>query len=210
MQMTITRGLAELKTLDSRIENAIAGGCFVSIVKGNKQIPLSHTKTAEQLSTDINASYQSVNKLIKRRDDIKRAIIRSNAVTTVSIGGEEMTIAEAIERKTSINYKTKFLGTLRQQYSSNSGVLQMQNTRVDADIEKRVMAIYGNEKGKVTADQHEIIAKSIKDDSWASLLDPAGIEKRIESLKTEIEDFITEVDFSLSESNAKTTIEVAD
>ena len=40
--------------------------------------------------------------LIKRRDAITKAIVASNAVTEVTINGETMTVASAIELKTSI------------------------------------------------------------------------------------------------------------
>jgi len=42
----------------------------------------------------------------------------------------------------------------------------------------------------------------------ATVLDPLGLADKIESLSKAIEDFETQVDYSLSESNGRTTISV--
>ena len=208
-KMTVTRGLAELKTLDARINTAISQGVFVAAVPGAQKLPIGVAKSAEQLTSDINASYQTVRDLIKRREAIKRAIIVSNGKTEVVIGGQKMTVAEAIERKTSINYLNGFHAHMAMQLQNTTNVVNTQNARVDADIEKRVMAAYGNEKGKVSEDQHKIIADAVKKESAAELLDPKKINDQIATVRKEFEDFSMEVDFVLSESNARTEIEIA-
>lgn len=208
MQITITRGLSELKVLESRINAAISSGTFVAVGRGDQKLPLGHAKSVQQLSTDILASYQQVEDLIKRRENIKRAIIVSNGVTKVSIGGVEMTVAEAIEKKTSINFLKTFHATLNSQLVNANYQVQQQNARVDTDIEKRVMAAYGNDKGKVTPEQHDNIAKAVKSEQAASLIDPRGIEAKTKEVQKTFEDFLHEVDFALSESNAKTSITI--
>lgn len=209
MKITVTRALAELKILGTRIENAIANGIYVAAVRGSRNVPLLQTKSAEEVSADIMASYQSVESLIKRRDAIKRAVIVSNAETQVTIGGQTMSVAEAIERKSSITYLQQFVAAVSRQCIAVSNQIQAQNLKVEQDIEKRVMAAYGNDKGKVTAEQHSLIADAVKGESEAKMLDPAKIENKIVSLRKQYEDFTTEVDFVLSESNARTEIEVA-
>jgi hypothetical protein len=210
MKITVTRGLAELKTLDSRIQNAIAQGTYVAVVRGSKEVPLNAAVSKDELEKTIQASYQQVGDLIKRRDAIKRAIIVANSKTQVSISGATMTVAEAIERKSSIQYTERLINTLQAQYNSATIQANNQNARVEADVEKRVMAAYGNDKGKVTAEQHDLIAKAVKGEQEAKLLDPKKIVDQIAVLRREYEDFVTEVDFVLSESNARTEIELAD
>lgn len=208
--ITVTRGLAELKTLDARINQAIAGGTFVGAVRGNKEIPLNSAVTKDQILAAIEASFTQVDALIERRDAIKRAIIVSNGQTVVDISGQKMTVAEAIERKGSIGYTQSFINTLVAHYNQATQAVNQQNTRVEADIEKRVMAAYGNDKGKVTDDQYNLIAQAVKGESAAKLLDPKGIADKIKQLQTEFSNFVTEVDFVLSESNARTEIHVPD
>lgn len=208
MKITVTRGLAELKTLGNRISSAIQTGTYVSVVRGNKEVPLNGATTKADLESAITASIQQVDALINRRDEIKRAIIVSNGATKVKISGKEMTVAEAIERKTSVEYTLHLINAMQGQYNNATIQVNNQNARVEADIEKRVMAAYGNDKGKVTADQHDVIAKAVKGEAEAKLLDPAKILDKIASLRKDYEDFVTEVDFVLSESNARTEVEI--
>jgi len=205
-QISITRGLAELKTLDARIQAAIVGGTFVAVTRGAKNIPLSVAKSAEALGADIQASYDTVESLIKRREAIKRAIIVSNGITKVSIGGVEMTVAEAIEKKTSIKSLQLFSQTLISQLANANYQVQQQNARVDTDIEKRSLALFGSDKTKVGAEQIKVVSDQVKSESEAKLLDPSGIEAKQKAVQKQYEDFATEVDFALSESNAKTSI----
>jgi len=210
MNITVTRGLAELKLLDSRIRSCIAAGVFVGAVRGSKEIPLNSAVSKEQLTAQILSSKQQVEALIGRREAIKRAIIKSNGVTQVTLNGHEITVAEAIEKKASIQYQQLFINQLQAQYAHNTSLVNQQNTRVDQDIEKRVMAVYGNDKGKVTPEQHDLIAQAVKVESQAKLLDPLNAYEYLQSLKAGYEEFVTEVDFVLSESNARTTIEIPD
>lgn len=210
MKITVTRGLAELKTLGNRISNAIQTGTYVGVVRGNKEIPLNSAVPKDELEKAIQASFQQVSDLIARRDEIKRAIIVSNGVTRVKISGQEMSVAEAIERKSSVEYTLQLINTLQAQYNTSTVLVNNQNARVEADIEKRVMAAYGNDKGKVSAEQHDLIAKAVKGESEAKLLDPAKIVDKIATFRKEYEDFVTEVDFVLSESNARTEITLKD
>lgn len=209
MKITVTRGLAELKTLSNRISSVIQTGTYVGVVRGSKEAPLNSPLSKEQLEANIQASFQQVTDLIKRRDEIKRSIIVSNARTEVSISGVKMTVAEAIERKSSIQYTLQLISTMQAQYNTSTVLMNNQNAKVEADIEKRVMAAYGNDKGKVSEEQHRLIANAVKGESEAKLLDPAKIVEKIQTLRREYEDFVTEVDFVLSESNARTEIEIS-
>jgi len=83
-----------------------------------------------------------------------------------------------------------------------------QNAALEAQIETNLATIYGNEKGKVDASMFEAIAKPQREQKEASLIDPIKINDVIKSLEDEISLVETELDFTLSESNAKTEIEV--
>lgn len=210
MKITVTRGLAELKTLGNRISTAIQTGTYVGVVRGVNETPLVGAQPKAEVEKAIQASFQQVDALIKRRDEIKRAIIVSNAKTRVRISGVEMSVAEAIERKASIEYTNMFISQLQNAYHTASTQVNVQNQRVEADIEKRQLAVYGSDKTKISAEQAEMIANAVKKESEAKLLDPAKIADKIVALRDEYQNFVTEVDFVLSESNARTEIEISD
>ena len=74
------------------------------------QVPTGY-KSREDYQTKARASLQKVDALIARRRVIKRAIVLSNAVVTVTVANEEMTVAEAIEMKNFIAYYEEVLST---------------------------------------------------------------------------------------------------
>ena len=128
-KMTITRALTELKTLDKRIQKTTGSGVFISF-QGKFHKPNEYSKKGP-------AVYQSVMDLLNRRKRIKSAIVSSNAVTNVKICGKEMTIAEAIETKSSIKHHEYLIGQLKRQYADANRSVENINARVRQDLEKK-------------------------------------------------------------------------
>ena len=103
--MSIHQALSELKLLDSRIERAINSGRFIG-TKKLVESKVSQTRTTvKDFNVSAKADLESVRALIERRSEIKSKIVASNAKTKVTIGGTKYTVAEAIERKSSISYE---------------------------------------------------------------------------------------------------------
>ena len=110
-KMLVTKGLNELKLLDSRIHRKIEEGEFVGAAKVS--VPNINGKmTKEAFKANAKADYQSIVDLIKRRNAIKAAIIQSNAITVVEVAGKRMTVAEAIDKKSAIEYEKTLLEKL--------------------------------------------------------------------------------------------------
>ena len=206
--MTITRGLAELKLLDKRINHKISESNFITAnKKSNKKI--NGIYTVDEFSQNAKAQYQSVLDLIERRKKIKTAIVNSNANTIVNIAGKEMTVADAIERKESIQYEQTLLNTMRKQYSTSLGKMQIENEKVNAKLDELLNTSFGKEnKQKVSDDEISIISKPYLEQNEFVLINPLEIHKKIESLNEEIDNFISEVDYVLSESNSITRITI--
>ena len=207
-QMSITQGLAELKLLDKRIRNIIdlAGDGSSSF----RFIAIS-TKTnrvdAEKLKKDAQATYQSFNALVKRRDQIKRAIIMKNATTPVRIGTWEGTVAEAIEQKSSMVYKQTLLYNMKRQVSDMTESMKTEQKSVSDRLDR----LLATEMGKDMKTNPEVVAAlstSFETNNKITLLDPLESGKVITALEDEIETFTTNVDWVLSEANSKTLITV--
>lgn len=209
MKMSVTRALAEVKLLDSRINRAIINGTFVSAGKSNG-MGLKIPKKKEDIEIDIKSSFDSAVSLINRREKIKRAIIKSNSFTLVTINGQEMTVAEAIEFKDSIKYRKGLLGACQTQWRQTIKDVNDQNARVEEEINKRALSAYGSDKSKITQEQESYIRESVKKDNEASFINPKNIEAVIAKLESDIDGFLTEVDFVLSESNSSNYIEIED
>ena len=209
--MSVTRALAELKRLDDRLNRMTTDqSIFVSVAvgKGDKQKVLGVSDTVQNVVSQIQSNRDRVNSMIEMRAKIKAAVVASNAATKVKLGAREMTVAEAIELKKSIDVKRNMLNTYRRQVIQANALVYSQNATLDAQIETNLATIYGNEKGKVDASMFEAIAKPQREQKEASLIDPIKINDLIKSLEEEISLVETELDFTLSEFNAKTEIDI--
>lgn len=208
--MTVHKALAELKILGGRIEAAILSGDFV-ITKKNNQDTVKG-KTVEQYKTKATEAFQKASDLIRRRNAIKNAVVVSNATTMVKIGDKEYTVVEAIEKKNhGMDYYIQLRDILRQQLSKQKTELEKHNASLQQKAEQFAVAMMGGKDVKdVKTDSDEYVASMntyIKANTM-TLLDPLGIEAKIEELDDMINTFLPEVDAALSVSNAVKTITV--
>ena len=205
--MTVHKALAELKILDSRIGDAILSGDFV-ITKKNNQDTVKG-KTAEQYKTKATESYQKASDLIRRRNAIKNAVVVSNANTTVKIGDAKYTVVEAIEKKNhGMDYYVQLRDVLRQQFAKQKADLEKHNASLQQKAEQFVTGLMGGKDVKTDSAEFSNAVDTYIKSNTMTLLDPLGIEKKIEELDDMINTFLPEVDAALSVSNAVTTITV--
>ena len=195
--ITITRALTELKTLDKRIQKAIDAGCFVSYT--------GQFYKASEESKKAVATYQSILDLLERRKRIKSEIVMSNATTKVTICGKEMTIACAIETKSSIKHLDNLLNRLKAQHAQESRTVESINEKVRRDLESKTKMTSEKEDTKI--DLNEFSNSYVKMHG-VSLADPLKISSKIEELENYITKFRSEVDFVLTEKNSTTYINV--
>ena len=202
-KISITRALAELKLLDSRIEKATNEIKFaVCVTKKTNYSVDKNTFTSQTISKN-----QSLMDLITRREKLKASIMKSNATTNVKIGTKEMTVSEAIEMKHTIKYKEELVNVLRRQRAQVTQEYESHKARVKQSIDSNITQICSRD---VKPDPSTI--QDITDMMWKNdpveIYDPIGLDKTIDSLTAEIEDFKLNVDFALSESNSLTQIEL--
>lgn len=205
MEMTITRALSELKMLDKRINRTIDEAVLGGLIIG-KNIQRGF-QNQEEIEKKAKADDQSIQALIKRRNAIKSAIVVSNANTTIDVAGVSMTVAEAIERKTSIDYDIRYLRKLKKVYTELVDQAEQVNGDVKKRLDQHLETLFGKD-GKLQAATNQEIVKSFLAENEAAIIDPLHLRIKIEQLSKKIEDFQMEVDFSLSESNTLTKIQI--
>ena len=206
-KITILRALNEVSTLNKKIEKSLnQNGSFLSYSIGEK--PPTGFNTIAEVETDIKGRFQSISDLITRRSNLKSAIVASNAITMVTINGQTMTIAAAIEFKTSVQYRKSLLSTLINNSSSINRKVEQHNERIEQQALQLAEQVLGNKAAKVGKEEITAITEPYKKDRLAALIDPIDIKKVIDELEDEINGFENEVDNILTESNATTEIEV--
>jgi hypothetical protein len=206
-KITILRALNEVSTLNKRIEkNLHRGGAFLSFMIGDKA-PVGF-KDEKEVADDIKSRYQTSVDLIERRTSLKAAIVASNAITMVTINGQPMTVAAAIEFKTSVAYKKDLLSILTNSSASINRKVDQHNDKIEIQADAMAGQILGNKTGKTTKEDMAAITEPFKESRIATLIDPLNIKVVIDKLEDEISGFESEVDNILTESNATVEIEV--
>lgn len=201
--ISIARAIVELKTLNSRINKITLDTQWIIIKTKNKNSNYGE----DDFGKLILAEFQSLNDLIVRRDKVKNAIMYSNSITKVEVGGNVMTVAQAIEYKKTIEYKKNLLGVLKRQRQAVTIEFESHKQRVQNKIDENIKVICGKD-----SKPDESVIKSVSDGITKGdpieIYDPICLDKTIKELETSIEDFTANVDYVLSESNALTVITV--
>lgn len=210
-KMTIHNALAELKTLNARIEKAIRETPYVLAAKHSAE-KINGMSIAD-FKTQIKSCYQKATDLIARRDAMKRAVVLSNANTKITIGGNEYTVAEAIEMKNhGIEFKERLLNAMTYAYNDAQNDLSRNSgDSLERKAEQYVLAVIQaqpkDSKMTVDSDAMQSLRKTYIENNTYDLIDPLGVANVIKSLEDEINKFNTEIDAALSCSNALTVIE---
>jgi hypothetical protein len=195
--------LAELKTLDARIQKKIANTATIGLVQNSK---LPSGKSIADFKTEATANIQSIEDLIARKSNLKSAIVQANATTFIVVGGNSMTISDAITHKTVIALKKELLVRLNKELKMVIGELNTKNENVNTELQTLLTASLGKDTAKVDNKSIEAISVPfLAAKEWA-LLDPMELQKYILKLEAEISEFEIDIDATLSEANAITTI----
>ena len=97
MQISVTRGLVQLKRLEQRINKKITElDIYTTANKINSKKVLDGIFTKEEYVQMAKSNFDSLQDLIELRKEIKDAIVKSNATTIVDICGKKYTVAQDI------------------------------------------------------------------------------------------------------------------
>lgn len=206
VKISIHRALTELKTLDSRIESAIESQVPTSFkVNGKMNNPAI---TEAEYVTAALASKQRITDLIARKVMLKQAVMTTNANTTVSIAGKDMTILEAIAYKETAEILNSWAKDIKIKSMSVSASAGRFNERVMSNADDVVKTALSTEGTPDVELIEKIRANYIKANE-RTIVDPFGASDVVSSMENDYQEFITDVDASLSEINAITMIEIA-
>ena len=211
MEITITRALSELKTLQKRYSSAVEDLKLAAVQQGEKlRAPYTSYKV-EDFKDQAKESLQGADALYARIIAIKTAIDKSNSVTTIKIGQEELTIQEALVRKKYIDLKREKLIKLKDEIRA----ARNEYDKADRENNDLIERMVSRDGGSGTTDAQKasirIEAESfVKNTKSLTLIDPLGLDKLVKDLENEIEEFESNIDYALSESNSTTNISIPD
>jgi len=205
-KLTVHKALSELKILNDRIQREIDDIQFVLVNKHSNQ-KINGAPVKEYMD-QTKEKYQSVTTLINRRNAIKRAVTRSNAVTTVDINGTEYTVAEAIDMKAvGVNHLRQLLQRMEYQFKQAQNQAERENgDRLDNRADEYMRSLYQNTDLKNMTDELKKVRENFITAQTVEILDPVKVTDEITKLRDKIDAFMSEVDSALSVSNALTTV----
>ena len=209
MQISITRALSELKVLQKRFDKEVSQLDVISVQHGLTLMKNSSVKP-EDFSEKAKAQLQSVEDLQKRIHLIKTKIQQSNAITVVKVGTQEMTVLEAIIKKSLIENQKSLLARLKKQLIMANDNFENATMSNENKIAKQLEDATKNSTVKLDLEVEKQIKISVESLYPIKMIDPCKLSDKIKALEDEIEEFEANVDFALSESNALTQIEVGD
>ena len=205
-KMSIHRGLAELKTIDSRIEKLIHQIKPTGIMQKGKLVNNYYTK--EDFEKNARAKFQAVNDLISRKNQIKSAITKANVTTQVEISGKKMTIADAINYKSIADSLKYLISDLESKHRKAKTLTEQNNAKISENALLLAKEALQKDNVKINEGDAVAITEPYIERNEFKLVDALKVEDLIEGIQKDIDNFETEVDATLSEINAITQIEI--
>ena len=201
VKMSITRALAQVKLIESKLGRAFAG----FDVEINGKLKYFPNFTTEQFEKEALVEVNSFEDLFKNRLKIKSAIARANIDTKISLFGTEYSIIELIDLKNSSQYKKNVYTNLINNYNKCKSEVVNQDVKIENEVSKQVEVANSN-KTQVSKDLTTTLTETYKT-LWGGKIIGLDINK-ISKEKDDLDKLVAEIDMILSEINSKTEIEV--
>ncbi len=215
--ISITRALSTIKTLETQLTGFFTDERYLmGITIGTNGVTSSaQYPKLEELKARITSDVQKLEQLRATQFQIKRKIIESNATTKVTVGGTEITVAEAIFMKSTLSSRREVLNKVRSNVTNVTNVFAKKSKDYEDSIQK-LMTTLNEAKGAspedATASQGATLLQTqieyVKNNSKPELFDPAKIRNWIDKEQALLDELTTELDYTLSASNTNTMITV--
>lgn len=215
-KMLITQALDERDLLVKKISDKIAKAKFIDTAKRNEEKVYEARVTKEQFAKEARAAYQQIIDLTDRYQKIDAMIVNSNANTYIETSYGRMSVASAIAlrgrmRGTGVYAeKADFEGNLRQmmqcQYDRSVQFAESRNQKLQSTAEDMRLSILGKDS-RVKEDKPLEVVETYVKENTTELIDPLGIQKKMDELTEKRENLLRELDTQIKVSNATTYIE---
>ena len=172
-KMTIHRGLAELKLIDSRISQTIFSLSPTGIVQEGKLVDIHYKK--EDFEKNAKSKFQSIQDLIDRKNRIKSAIVKANVITEVNVSGKIMTIADAINYKALIKTKKTLIEELDSEHRATKAKAEERNKKVEDNAMKLAEAALQKDNVRINDGDAIAITEPYIKRNMFHIVDPLGI-----------------------------------
>ena len=206
--VTITRALSKIKILTDMINNDIKNNVFITTVPNSMLGSEEHTTLVKTLTSSHTSLEDKIKEIVK----LKRLIAESNLTSYLEVSGKRVSVTEALAMKETMEFYSRFLVTLRKQNTRSAEEVNHTNMRISQAIAGNTSDISSNSdiKNEDLEKRLALNAKQLQESMGIKVVSATKEtpEQLIESIKDYYNDFVSEIDYLLSEHNAVTTIEL--
>ena len=236
-QLSIMQMIAEEKSIKKKIVDLISND-FKLIGYYQKNRPFVGARTAEEQEKDQKAKLQTLNDLFKRFSAIKKAHTKANRETLVVVpeepnlfnlikgiepGKEEITIAEAINRKNTYSSPKKnkygrndidfeeITNTLLTIYKDNFNAKSSYDRRAVTEVQEQLDRRFPSDsKNSWSQDRYADTKKQLEAETEVIRIDPYKLieNNAIQKFYDAVQKYIMIIDTILSQVNASTIVEI--
>ena len=210
MEMTVQRALNELNTLENRINKRLSDFRIIGTRKNSENRVSETREPVADFAVHAKAIMDSADALLKRQQQLKHAIMTSNAQTMIEVAGATYSVMTAIDRKRTIESEKQVLACMKQALRNAETKVLRENDKVEDYIQRQVLAMASGDLANKKDEFITSFEKSYRDKNGWDLVDPLGLRDLIEKREQEILDFELEIDTALTVSNAITKIVIED
>ena len=208
--MSITRALTRVKTIEKQLARLVEGQFVVTLMKREVDDVSDVFKDNLKMT---QSNFDQFNDLFAELNNIKAAVRKSNEVTKVVIGGDELTVADALVYKNTIVYRNSFLDRITRENRNAESRVEQSKISADTKFASVRENLIKNSQGQdvsedylktVLTEEERRLKKAIVEVKVSGI---NNVNEFIEAERKRINTFFEEVDYVLSESNATTIIE---
>lgn len=194
MQRSVQSVLADIKMLGKQIARGLDRQFAVFVPSGSDL-------NLDEVQTEVTANWQSVNAMISRRSRLRAVVQLSNATTYVDVAGMKMTVGEAIDMKTQIDYLRRLTARAARDLSTSESDARAHRSSIDNQAQR----LFGDKsEGNVDLESLEKYVAARQ----GTVVISKGLQKDYPKLVEKIEQYERDIDLALNTSNALTMVEV--
>lgn len=209
-EITVQRALNELKIIDERLSKRLTEFVVVGTKKVSEARVVETRESIVEFENRAKGVLDSVDGLLKRQQELKHAIMTSNATTMIEVAGKTYSVMTAIDRKRTIEKEKLVVKYMRDALIRAEYKVSQENDKMESYIQRQTNAMAGGDLSSKKDDYIIAFEKSYREQNSWDLVDPLKLRDLIEQREQEISMFELEIDTALTVSNAITKIEIED
>lgn len=201
-QISITRALTRVKVIEKQLEQLSYDKYVRSVLEQDKD-----KKQSEDFKSESKSNFDKFNSLFDESVALQKVIRKSNEDTLVRISGKEMTVSEALILKSLIEHKQQLLSNIRDQNSNANNEIEKAEAQIESKAQSFVQSLKTENQSQID-DAMKVGRLSATKELRKVRLTGLNVEQILKEDLEFVQEFLVEVDYVLSESNATTLIEI--